>query len=94
MTKGTYRRAYWGLTVSECETMSILVGRVAADGRHDAGAVVTSLQLSHLSSSEILIFKKERKRGWRRGEERRGERKETRQRWCKPLMPLSSTRKV
>lgn len=44
MTKATYKRTYWGLTVSESESMTI-TGRSKAAGRHGTGAVAESLHV-------------------------------------------------
>lgn len=43
MTKATNKRVYWELTVSEGESMTIMVQNTAAAGKHGTGAVAESL---------------------------------------------------
>ena len=43
MTKATNKRVYWELTVSEGESITIMVQKTAAAGKHGTGAVAESL---------------------------------------------------
>ena len=43
MTKATNKRVYWELTVSEGESITIMVQNTAAAGKHGTGAVAESL---------------------------------------------------